>query len=54
MLKSRHREIEFEILSVKKLYNLNPKPEDLIVSRLNLYFTNIKEGRTRVCCIKLG
>jgi hypothetical protein len=54
MLKSRHREIEFEIFSVKKLYNLNPKPEDLIVSRLNLNFVDLEEGRTRVCCIKLG
>jgi len=45
-------------LSLKKaieLYELDPKPEDLTMDRLNNLYSNIDyEGRTRVCCIKLG
>lgn len=37
----------------KELYRLDPKPEDLVVSRLkNCSNTNL-EDRIRVCCIKL-
>jgi len=51
-LKGRRREIESE--RATKLYELNPKPEDLIVNKLFWFLKKNQKGWTRVCCIKLG
>lgn len=50
---SRHNESGCEV-SVVKLLELDPKPDDLTLARLNLPGQPVAEGRTLVCCIRLG
>jgi len=45
---------KLSIKSAFKLYELDPKPEDLTMSRLKIFYKKSLEGRTRVCGKKTG